>query len=341
MMTETNGKWALISLTKEGLKLCKRIKDKVDIPCTVMTIKKRSDETVDKEFDDFNEMMSHAFKNFDALICVMASGIVVRSIANQIVSKTMDPAVLVLDEKGKYAISLLSGHIGGANEISLLLEEKIGSKAVITTASDVMDKPAVDMLAKKFDLAIDNMTSAKDITARILNDESIMIYGIEHSQLTSDDIGNVNKYDGAIIVSEKANLDVKIPFVQLIPKKIVVGIGCRKGISKDHIIESIYLMLGKYKIHEKAIFCLATIEIKANEKGLLEAAKELGVQLKIVSIDDIKKIENKFEGSTFVKKSIGVYSVSEPAGYICSDNGEKIVGKTKMNGVTVSMWRRE
>ncbi|MEA3424342.1 MAG: cobalt-precorrin 5A hydrolase [Bacillota bacterium] len=340
-MTETNGKWVLMSLTKEGLKLCKRIKDEVDIPCTIMTIEKRSDGMVDKEFDNFNEMMSHAFKNYDALICVMASGIVVRSIASQIVSKTVDPAVLVLDEKGKYAVSLLSGHIGGANGISLLLEGKIGSQAVITTASDVLDKPAVDMLAKKLDLGIDDMASAKDITARILNDESIMIYGADHSRLISDDIGNVNKYDGAIVVSEKANLDIKVPFVQLIPKKIVVGIGCRKGISKDHIIESIYSMLKKYKIHEKAIFCLATIEIKANEKGLLEAAKELGVQLKIVSVDDIGEIENRFEGSAFVKKSIGVYNVSEPAGCICSDNGEKIVGKTKLSGVTVSIWRRK
>ena len=173
---------------------------------------------------NFNEFISKIFHEYDILVFIMASGIVVRSIANLIINKTQDPGILVMDEKGKYVISLLSGHLGGANDAARLLSEKIGSEPVITTASDVIGSMAVDNLAMLLGCEIDNMSTAKEITSNIVNGYKIGIFTeipinfpIPDNIKKINNLEEIDEYSGIIIVSNKI-ISVPKPHVRLVQK---------------------------------------------------------------------------------------------------------------------------
>ncbi len=324
--------------------------------------------STEKPFKDF---VGTLFYNYDSIIFIMATGIVCRSIAPYIQSKTKDPAIIVCDEAGRHAISLLSGHLGGGNELSKKVAMIIGAEPVITTASDVTGNMAVDMFAQSIDTIIASMEAAKDVTALavdgkkicILIDKKRMENKLYHQKITALKYDNISvniidkwggiddkdiEYalgfaDGVIAISEnRLNiLSGQKPYrsVQLIPKSISLGIGCRRD-TADSVINSVFNeAIDSVHIDERAIRSISTIQLKADEVGIHALCRRLNLALTIVDLESIAKVHHLFNGSDFVQKTIGVRAVSEPCAMISgSENGYMRLGKYAKNGVTISLW---
>ena len=338
-------KWAVITLSKKSLQLALRIKDKlheIDV-YTMPKFIKYGVKPIEGGLRTFNKCL---FENYDTLVYIMATGIVVRDISPYLKHKSIDPAVLVLDNNGEFVISLLSGHLGGANEKAKSLAKLIGATPVITTASDTNNKIAVDMIAKKYNLVINNFKKAKEITALIVNDDKVgVITEISFKEELPDNMVIINteeeNVEGIIYISNKEKINIKKNFVQLIPKNIIIGIGCRKGTKADNITSFIEKNLEKLNISKKSIKALVSIDIKKSEEGIIKAAEKYGVEFKTYNYKEIKEVENLFISSDFVKKTTGVGAVCEPTGYLASNKGRCLLEKIAKEGITLSIWEEE
>lgn len=346
-----NKSWAFISLTVKGLERCQTLRTALGVDGDILCLTKRAGGREDRTFDSFQEMMACAFNEYEVLVCLMASGIVVRALAPLMVSKTSDPAVLVMDEPGRFCISLLSGHLGSANDCAKLVEEKTGAAAVITTASDVSGSLAVDTLAMRLGLTIDDMTQAKDVTAALVNGEKVLINqnladlpdNVQFGQATGTDAFAgmilIDPFEKGLSISQIAELKKRIPCVCLHSPGTVIGLGCRKGVSKEAIWNAIIENCEYCGLPSESIARVATVDVKQNEAGILGMVEELGADLRIIGREDIAQVESMFPGSDFVKETIGVSAVAEPCGYLGSDKGVQVCGRKKLDGVTVSIWR--
>ncbi len=345
-------KWAIIALTKGGLNCAHDTKLKLHekgINAEIYTLEKWQDnesKNIEGRLEDF---IGRIFKKYDIFLFIMATGIVVRVIAKHLDHKSKDPGVLVMDEKGQFVISLLSGHLGRANDMTLLLSNVIRAQPVITTSSDVKGSIAVDTLAMGLDCYIENLEDAKNITSLIVNEEIVFLDSEirvdiplpNNILMISKDKDREEEAKGIIYINNKrANPSLKAS-VHLIPKNIIIGLGCRRDTPKERIIDAIDLTLRELNIHDKSIKHIVTVDIKEDEKGIIEAAKHYDVPVKIVMRDEIKKVEHKFQTSDFVKKTIGVGGVCEPCGYITSNRGRCISKKRGMNGITLSFWEEK
>lgn len=286
-----------------------------------------------------------AFRDSDALVFVGACGIAVRAIAPYIKDKTVDPAVIVVDEMGKYSISLLSGHLGGANELACEIAGLVGAVPVITTATDLNQKFAVDDWAKKNHLMIVDMKIAKEISAAILNGEEIgvssdfPIEGALPAQLRyAEESGGLPRLGIRISLYEEDG-----PFertLHLIPRTVTVGMGCRKGIDPEAAESLLHQVLKENRLSVKSIEALCTIDIKKEEVALHRLAEGLGVPLRVFSAAELSQLTDEFTASAFVSQITGVDNVCERAAVLGS-RGSLIAGKKALNGVTVALAARE
>lgn len=286
-------------------------------------------------FADLNKLVTEEFPKNDALIFVGACGIAVRAIAPHIRSKLLDPAVVVLDERGKFAIPILSGHIGGANALAEKVAVITGGTSVITTATDINNKFAVDVFASKNNLYIDDMEIAKLISTEILKGKKIGIYSDfpyknPPEELTEDsEIG--------ICISHNAQ---KKPFkttLNLIPKNIVVGIGCKKGITDVRLAAESFL--AAYEISPRAVCMIASIDVKRDEAAILRLADSWEVPFKTYSAEQLMAQSGDFAVSEFVRKTVGADNVCERS--VAAAGAKLIVKKTVKNGVTLALGRRD
>ncbi|ERT69952.1 hypothetical protein HMPREF0202_00155 [Cetobacterium somerae ATCC BAA-474] len=279
------------------------------------------------QMENFTEELNEAFNKYDGHIFIMATGIVIRKIASLIKSKDVDPAVVVIDEGMNFVISLLSGHLGGANDLTQNLHEIFGLVPIITTSSDVTGKIAVDTLSQKLKCNLKSLEAAKKVTSLIVDGKNVELS-------LPKNICNENP-EGVMVISNKENLEV----VHLYPENLVIGIGSRRGIEKEKVYEFLIETLEKHNLSLKSIKHFATVDLKADEKGIVETAKELGKELKIVSREEILTVEDMFHGSEFVKKEIGVKAVSEPCAYLTSSKDGKFIEiKAKKDGMTISIY---
>lgn len=291
-------------------------------------------------------LIADLWKEYHGLIFISASGIAVRMIAPFIQHKSLDPAVVVVDDLGKFSISLLSGHLGGANELAQWVGEKIDAIPVITTASDNRGIESLDLFARKNNYYIEDMKSVTEISAMMVNEKTIGFYSetgalIHYEKLIPvKDLENIDQaVDGIILVTSRKIDDLPIPYTILRPKNINIGIGCRKGVEGRRIIEAIKETLEQHRLSDKSIKAIGTVEVKKEEAGILDTAKYFHVPLKIFTIEEIKKVEDGFERSQFVKDIIGVYSVSGPCAYLLG--GEMVSQKSKHKGITISITKEE
>lgn len=330
--------WGIIAITQQGLALAKKLK--AQFPDSVIyTLTKWHDEECTTIEPDLSTFTAQLFEQHKTLVYIMATGIVVRSIAWHLVSKTIDPAVVVLDEKGQFVISLLSGHLGGANAVANMIALAINATAVITTASDVQGMPSVDMIAQKHQLTIQSMHDAKTLTAMTVNGQKVGWRNDSLLNLPCYYPCDENDAEGLVVVSNRTNLAVKVPFAQLIPPNITVGVGCRRGIPGQKIIDFVTEQLQLDSISEMSIRQLASIDIKSDEKGILDAAEHFKVPVLFVEAGEIEMIEHNFTSSAFVKSQVGVSGVCEPAAFIAGGRvGEFISRKKSKEGITVAIF---
>ncbi len=313
-------------------KSCREYKKSPDDPGQNM-------EVVEKDFgvESIKQRIALAFEHREPLVFIAAAGIAVRSIAPYVKDKFLDPSVLVMDESGRYVISLLSGHVGGANALTKTIATLIGGEAVITTATDVNKIWAVDEWARKNHLALSDRELAKKVSAKLLAGEEL--------ELVSGYLirGEVPKYlrnaksDLAIYITnrnfKKSTRDRAI--LRLIPKNLCLGVGCRKGITESHMMQAFDYFIGKYFLEEAAFACIATIDIKSKEPAVLALAKRLDVEIKTFGAEELENVEGEFTESEFVKETVGVGNVCERAAR-CVYN-EPMIPKESLKGVTFAV----
>jgi cobalt-precorrin 5A hydrolase len=343
-------KVALITLTHGGLQLGDKLR-KYNPQIDVFTHKKSQYNYVNLIELPLRDNIKQLMDEYDMLVFIMATGIVVRLIAPYIKHKSIDPGIIVIDEQGDYVISLLSGHLGGANEYTREIAKHLHAHPVITTASDVNNTIAVDMLAMKLDCYIDDFEDAKIVTSHIVNGDNIGIISntIDISLpkqfiiIDRDNIlRSINKnHIKALIAIDSNKLQVDMPVSYIYKKDITLGIGCKRGKTREDITRELMPLLMEKDINIKRISKISTVEVKKDEIGIIELAKRLKVPMDIITINEIKEVQHLFEGSEFVEKTIGVTCVSEPCGYLSSNNGKCILNKVKANGITISLWKNK
>jgi len=275
-------------------------------------------------------------KNF---IFIMASGIVVRTIAPLIKDKRTDPAVVVLDEKGRFAVSLLSGHLGGANKIAKEVADFLGGQAVITTASDVNGLPSIDLWAKENGLLIENWNALPHIATRFLINGKLKVYSEVEIKMPNGFLRTDKPSSADMLITNKQFKNQNSKFknkIYLRPKNLIIGIGCNSGTSADEIEDAVKRALAEKKLSFLSIHSVATIDIKADEKGLNEFVRAYGFPIKTFTANELNTL-NAIQKSALVFKATGAYAVAEPAALLASGADELLVRKQKQGNVTVAV----
>lgn len=304
-----------------------------------------------------SEFASQGFREAGALIFVGAMGIAVRAIAPHVVSKVKDPAVVVIDERGNNAISVLSGHLGGGNELTQLVAKIIGANPVITTATDVQGVFAIDLWTKKNNCKILRSDRIKVISAALLSGEKIDFVSdyeisgqvpknVELRVLRGQNEGKVESCKGELCFGERANVLVSIDKTRIeqanekclvaVPQIAYLGVGCRKGTTEHAIEECFEEFMSKSGISADAICLVCSIDLKKDEEGLISFCKKHELEFKTFSAEQLSAVEGEFSGSDFVQKITGVDNVCERSA-ICGSGGVIVNRKMAKNGVTMAI----
>jgi len=283
---------------------------------------------------NLKQFCKESFYRYDALVFYSSTGIAVRLIAPYIHDKKQDPAVVVVDDLGRYAVSLLSGHIGGANELTKHIASKMNAQPVITTASDGRNFEAVDIFALRNSYAIENMEDAKKITSMMVDNRKIELLTEVNARIKYQHIVEENG-EGRIIVSSCLNVANDKPCAVLRPRILNVGIGCRKGVSGRVIIGLIEKTFRENNYSTLSIRSIGTIEVKKKEEGIVEACAYFGCPLRIFSVKEIEEVQDLFKGSDFVKATVGVRSVAEPCAHLCG--GGIVIPRTAEASATIAV----
>lgn len=282
----------------------------------------------------YEEFYGPLFSGSDILVFVGAAGIAVRSIAPHVRDKRLDPAVICVDELGRFVISLLSGHIGGANALTQRLADELGATAVITTATDINSRFSADAWAAENGYVIGSMSAAKAVSAAILEGDvpllcDLPISGELPPGLVPGEDGETGVYIG---------WSLKKPFkntLQLIPKVLHLGIGCRRGTDSAAIAAAVGRVFEENGIDPRAVCRAATIDLKADEPGLLSYCEQAELPLSVYSAGQLAQVKGEFTPSAFVESVTGVDNVCERAALAEADM--LIVRKNAVNGVTVAV----
>lgn len=332
-------KIALISVSDKGLVLANDLKEKLDSDSTIIK--------VDLYHKNVKKYFSILFDEYDAIIAIMASGILIRSIAPLIESKVTDPAILNVDDNGNFVISTLSGHLGGANRLTEKVADLIGATPVITTSTDVNHKLGIDVIAKDLFLSIDNTKEILFFNKAILEGKEISftVNPNRNFNYLFDYINNNTlEINVSINFSSKVNADeilVELDEHELVLKerKLVVGIGCRRGKECEKIYDGLIQSIEDLNIGVSRINSLASAEIKKDEKGILDLAEKLDVPVNFVELDKLRLFKSKdVAKSEFVKSKFGIWGVCEPSALIMAGFDSKLIyKKTSYDGITISI----
>ena len=304
------------------------------------------------KFSDENEMINwyddstsikivDLFQSNDALICLFSLGAVIRLIAPHIKDKKTDPAVIVIDDKAQFVISVLSGHLGGANELSNNIAEKINATPVITTAADVNKTIPVDLVGKEFGWKIDDDTTVTKVSAFMVNKEKIGVFqdAGEKDWWKKELPDNVSKYKnfeelknsdskGFLIISDQIfNDEILENTVVYRPQTLVVGVGLHWDTSKDTIKNGLKSSLEKFHLSSKSLARFVSIKKEKDVEGLIELGKEMDIPIEYIDRVDLADVITPNPSKT-VQAFEGTSSVSEAAA-LKSSSGELIVEKQK------------
>lgn len=318
MATGIEGKSAVsLVINQAGLELASKVQTQLAYPIWSTKALKKPDADQNQEFDSFKEMVERAWGTYKTLIFYGATGIVVRAIAPHLQSKFEDPAVVVVDVAGKFAISLLSGHVGGANDAAIRVGQCLGAQPVITTGTDGLGKSALD-----------TWLLAKGIAPRFYRAEILAI----NAQLL------LSESNGFEVIETPDDFEIRVDQLAVVitKPKYAVGLGFKEGKTHQELLRAIEVACADMGITLKDIKKVATIPRKAAEEGFKNLIHKTGWQWEEVSLEAILSIQDDFEGSDFVEKTLGVRAVAEPCARLASGNGT-ISERYAISGVTVAM----
>ena len=291
------------------------------------------------------EVIRGNWRKYDAHVLVMATGIVVRKIAPLLVDKVFDPAVVVCDERGDFAVSLLSGHLGGANRLAHRIAGITGGQAVVTTATDVAGLMAFDELAAKQGWRVINPQQIKAVNSALLSGEPVDVllpqtifdqYYLDVPQITI--IDTVADISGkvAVLLNCAPPPNLSTPVLCLSSDRYCLGIGCRKGVSAAEIDAGVATALERLQISLDQVGQFASINAKAQEEGLLEFARLHRIKIRFFSADEL----NRYPGPNPTPRALrefGVSGVAEPAALAAASGGTLILEKLKVGKVTIAV----
>ncbi len=281
----------------------------------------------------------------------MATGIVVRILGRELKGKDQDPAVVVMDEAGQFAISLLSGHLGGANDLARRLATVCGAIPVITTATDVNQLPAWDQVARDAGLVVDPVAHLKTLNSLLLEGRKIgLVDQRRRIAETFVAVKGVTLYDnfavaarssadGLVFVTHRflPHLQNQPEMLALRPRDLVVGIGCNRNTSAEEIEQAVRSKLKQSFLAFASIACIASIDAKQDEAGLLEFAENNGLPLKFFSAEELNKVEIPSPASPHAQKAVGAKGVCEPAALLASGLGEMLIRKQMVGNQTIAV----
>lgn len=306
-----------------------------------------------RTFTSLEALVPQLFARYRRLVFVMAAGIVVRVIAPLVRDKYCDPAVVVVDEMACHAISLLSGHLGGANDLARQVAAALGAAPVITTATDLHGAVAPDVLARRLDMRLEPRTAVKTVNAALAAGRRV-VYFVDDRCSGADQLERYlteqgltvatlaalphSACDAAVLCTDRV-LALAKPHVFLRPRTIVVGVGCRRGMAAEGIIGMIKEACRLVGRSSQSVALLCSAELKRDEPGLLAAARHFHAAVRFFAAAELADCMAQYHlaTTTFVYQQIGVGGVCEPAAILGADGGPLLLGKTARHGVTVAL----
>ena len=298
-----------------------------------------------------SDLLPRLFTEVDGLVCIMATGIVFRLLAPHLRGKDLDPAVCVMDEKGEHVISLLSGHLGGANELARDIAVLCGGRPVITTATDVNGLPAWDDVARREGLSIAPIKNIRRLNSLLLEREEIVL--VDPQRYISshyNDLPNVLEIEslaeamkvaakGFVFVTNRHSVqwEEREDLLILRPKNLVVGIGCNRGTASAEIEQVVAETFARVQLSTDSIVCLASIEEKADEEGLLDFAQRFKLPINFHNAKQMNRIKTPSPPSKHAMAAVGATGVCEPAALLSSNNTELLLPKQKCGNVTIAI----
>lgn len=350
---------AVIGITKNGSALAGRIADLVNGSAHVPA--KFANGSGEKGYSQsvLNVVREH-WADKETLVLVMPTGVASRAIGPLLKDKANDPAVVCLDEAGQFVIPLLGGHQAGANAIAEKIAKVTGGYAAITTASDVQNKPALDLLGQSAGWRIDEESALTHTAATLVNGEMVGVVvadelrgnaGIEEilaPLLACDNVEiapsleelDIDEYLAGVIVSHRLIEDHQIHLARKSivyrPPVLTAGMGCKKGVSQPVLEDALTQTLTEAGLALEAVATISTADLKAEEVGLLGLADKLGVPLTVVSSDDLKELDPAGFSDSAATEKFGIAGVAEPTAVLVS-GGELLVEKRSFEVCTVAV----
>jgi cobalt-precorrin 5A hydrolase len=355
----------IVAITRRGVETALKIQKALDscgLDAIVYAPKKYSQPGITTIETNFADFIKENYNKTKALVTVMATGITIRAVAPLLESKLTDPPVIGVDATGKFVISLLSGHLGGANDLTRTIAASINAIPVITTASDTLGKQSADELARTMHLSIQNPESLVAVNSAIVNDghlasvlvgdikiplDALSDFDIKKVQTHTEAIEIIDTYyDAGIIITQKplSTLTSKKPFTILNDKRIIVGLGARKDTPAKDIVTAVEKALEQIHVPLQRVATFATVDIKRTSQPMLDAVEALGAPLEFLSVDALRSVTyaDLSPDSAMVQQKIGVGGVCERAALLIAGNNSKLIlKKTKLNGTTVAVAEAE
>ena len=315
----------IVSFTDRGAALAEQIREKLGGDVT---------RAHGMEGFSLSTWTESRFAGAGALVFVGAVGIAVRAVAPYLRGKAVDPAVVAVDERGSFVVPVVSGHLGGANDLARAIAAVCGGIAVVTTATDANGVFAVDEWAKRQDCAVVNPSWIKRVSSKILAGESVRIGG---------EWPVAGLPPAGVVWTEYADWDAFLGIHRtgreglfLVPRVAVLGVGCRKGTPQEALERALEALLQKEGIREEAICAVATVNLKEEEPGLVAFCRTHGWPLAVFTPEQLRAVQGTFTASDFVRQVTGVDNVCERSA-VREANGGLLVRKTARDGVTMAL----
>ncbi|BCJ86099.1 cobalt-precorrin 5A hydrolase [Effusibacillus dendaii] len=355
--------FAIVGITKHGAELARRLAASMpdaDLYLSEKFLQPGEEQTVYSFPTNVRLLLEQMFHRYEGWILLISLGAVVRMIAPVLKDKKVDPAVVVVDDKAQFAISVLSGHLGGANALTERVAAALGAAPVVTTASDVSNTIAVDLLGREFGWRIDDDRQVTPASAAVVNEEPVAVIqetgepdwwkrkGAIPKQIRV--AGSLQEardsrpegYHAVLWITDRllteAELSIAAYRVVYRPQSIVLGIGCNRGTSMEEIESAVLETLEQQGLSFKSVKCVATISLKKDEAGLLAVCEKYGWPLQAYEPDQLNQVDFPNPSET-VYKYTGAYGVSEPAAMLAANTDQLLVEKVKSGNLTLSIAR--
>jgi cobalt-precorrin 5A hydrolase len=341
---------AIIAITKNGARLGAALQ--AGIPQSrLFVIEKHAAGDAHPFSGGLQPLVDRLWPDYGGFVFIMATGIVVRTIASLLQSKDRDPAVVVLDDAGQFAVSLLSGHIGGANALAKTCAQLTGSIPVITTATDVNQLPSFDMLAKEHGWLIEELSRVKVLNALLLEDKEIAVldrgsavqryFSGKGKLIFYEDLAGAlaSGAEGVLLVTNRVipPQSERDGVLVLRPVDLCLGIGCNRGTSAEEIGAVVREHLGQLDLSYRSVKCVATAKAKGDEVGLLQFAAESRLPVLLYENEQLNAVETPSPASDYALAAIGARGVAEPAALLASGGGYLLLHKVKSGNVTLAI----